>query len=40
MGHDDYRLCHHLRRVSRHRLLPKTNTTMTAMISSTSQTLI
>jgi len=36
---DDYRLCHHLRRVSRHRPLPKTstNTTMTTMISITSQ---
>lgn len=39
MGDDDYRLCHHLRRVSRHRPLPKTstNTTMTTMISITSQ---
>jgi len=38
-GDDDYRLCHHLRRVSRHRLLPKTSTNTTTMISSISQML-
>ena len=38
----DYRLCHHLRRVSRHRPLPKTSTstTTTTMISIASQMLI
>jgi len=42
LGDDDYRRCHHLRRVSRHRPLPKTstNTTMTTMISIASQMLI
>jgi len=41
IGEDDYRLCHHLRRVRRHRLLPKTSTnaTMTTMISIASQML-
>jgi hypothetical protein len=37
---DDYRLCHHRRRVSRQRLLAKTSTNATTMITTTSQMLI
>jgi hypothetical protein len=42
LASDDYRRCHHLRRVIRHRLLPKTSTstTMTTMISIASQIFI